>query len=207
MLGEYFSSSLSIVTPATALPVSLDAARRNARIDNTDEDARLTELIRAASAYVSKHTDTALITQTLAWRMDRFPIKIRELYLPIWPVQSITSISYRDENDVSQSLDLATVSTRLPARGHARLARKRWDAWPSTLDTPDAVEVRFVAGFGATHESVPEELKQAILLLVAHWFENREAVLVGSASKEVEFAVQSLVETIRDSDGVGVDLR
>lgn len=207
MRGEYWTSSLSVVTPAANLPVSLDAARRNSRIDTTDEDQRLTELIRAASAYVQKHTDTALITQALSWQLDRFPVKTRPLYLPVWPVQSLTSVTYIDANNATQSIDLATISTRLPARGFARIARARWEDWPSTLDTPDAVEIRFVAGFGATEASVPEEFKQAILLLVSHWFENREGVLTGSASKEVEFAVSALIDTIRDSDGWGVDLQ
>jgi uncharacterized phiE125 gp8 family phage protein len=207
MLGEYWTSAVSIVTPAANLPVSLDAARRNSRIDTTDEDQRLTELIRAASAYVQKHTDTALITQALSWKLDRFPAKTRPLYLPVWPVQSLTSVTYTDANDATQTINVGTISTRLPSRGFARIARKQWLDWPSTLDTPDAVEIRFVAGFGDTEASVPEEFKQAILLLVSHWFENREGVLTGSASKEVEFAVSALIDTIRDSDGWGVDLQ
>jgi uncharacterized phiE125 gp8 family phage protein len=207
MLGEYLTSGLSIVTPATNLPVSLDAARRNSRIDTTDEDQRLTELIRAATAYVQKHTDTALITQTLSWKLDQFPVQIKAIYLPIWPVQSLASISYTDVSEATVSMDLTTVATRIPTRGKARIARKKWLAWPSTLDTPDAVDIRFIAGFGSTEASVPEEFKQAILLLVSHWFENREAVLTGTASKEVEFAVSSIIDTIRDSDGWGADLR
>jgi uncharacterized phiE125 gp8 family phage protein len=206
MLGEYLTSGLSIVTPAANLPVSIDAARRNSRIDTTDEDTRLTELIRVATAYVQKHTDTALITQTLSWKLDRFPIETKALYLPVWPVQSLSSVIYTDAAEASITIDLNTLSTRIPSRGQSRIARKKWAAWPSTLDTPDAVDIRFIAGFGATEASVPEEFKQAILLLVSHWFENREAVLTGSASKEVEFAVSAIIDTIRDSDGWGTDL-
>ena len=207
MQGEFRSSALSVVTPAAGLPVSLDAARRNSRIDTTDEDTRLTELLGAATKYVQRHTDTALITQTLSWKMDLFPRTASPLYLPTWPVQSLVSVSYVDMDGASQTIPTNTIALRSPAFGHARVARQNWEAWPSCKATPDAVDIRFTAGFGATHASVPDEFQQAILLLVSHWFENREAALAGSMSKEIEFSVSALIDTIRDSDGWGLDLR
>jgi uncharacterized phiE125 gp8 family phage protein len=213
MQGEFRSSALSVVTPAAGLPVSLDAARRNSRIDTTDEDTRLTELIGAATKYVQRHTDTALITQTLSWKMDLFPRNkkpphsaTRPLYLPTWPVQSLVSVSYVDMDGNTQTIPTNTIALRSPAFGHSRIARQNWEAWPSVKATPDAVDIRFIAGFGATHASVPDEFQQAILLLVSHWFENREAALGGSMSKEIEFSVSALIETIRDTDGWGFDL-
>lgn len=205
MLGEYRTSGLSVVTPAANLPVSLDAARRNSRIDTTDEDLRLTELIRAATAYVQRYTDTGLITQTLSWEMDKFPACSKPLYLPAWPVQSLVSVTYIDIAGVSQTINPSTIALRNPTEGRARIARQNWEAWPSCKDTPDAVDIRFTVGFGVTEASVPEPYKQAILLLVSHWFENREAV--GNVGNEIAFAVNALIETVRDpDDGWGFDL-
>lgn len=205
MPAEYRTNSLSVVTPPASLPVSLDAARRNSRIDTTDDDTRLTELIRAATAYIEKHTDTGLITQTLSWKMDKFPACSKWLYLPSWPVQSIVSVSYTDSNNAAQTISPSTIALRNPTEGRARIARQNWEAWPAVKDTPDCVDIRFTVGFGSTEASVPDAYKQAILLLVGHWYENREAI--GNVGNEIAFAVQALIETLRDADdGLGFDL-
>ncbi|MBO9598636.1 MAG: phage head-tail connector protein [Cohnella sp.] len=46
-------------------------------------------------------------------------------------------------------------------------------------------------------DNVPKRVKQAIILLVSHWFENPEAVLIGSISKEIEFSVTALLNIDR----------
>jgi uncharacterized phiE125 gp8 family phage protein len=207
MKGEYRTTGLTVATPPAAMPVLVEAARRNSRYDTTDEDTRFTELIAAATDYVQKQTDTALITQTLAWKMDKFPSCSKWLYLPVWPVQSVSSITYKDQDNATQTISSGSIVLRSQANGRGRIALADWAAWPACRDTPDCVTIQFVAGFGSTTANVPDAFKQAILLLVSHWFENREAVLVGVGSKEVEFSVQSLIETLRDpDDGWGFDL-
>lgn len=39
----------------------------------------------------------------------------------------------------------------------------------------------------------PEDIKQAVRLLVGHWFENRESVVVGTSASEIPMTVQMLV--------------
>jgi uncharacterized phiE125 gp8 family phage protein len=53
-----------------------------------------------------------------------------------------------------------------------------------------------VAGYGGSH-TVPEPIKQAILLLVGAWFENREAVLTGTIVATLPFAVDALLAPYR----------
>jgi uncharacterized phiE125 gp8 family phage protein len=66
--------------------------------------------------------------------------------------------------------------------------------WPSARSVRDAVQIRFIAGYGDAASDVPQAIKQAILLLVGHWFENREAVLVHSFKPTViPIAVDSLL--------------
>jgi uncharacterized phiE125 gp8 family phage protein len=71
--------------------------------------------------------------------------------------------------------------------------------WPLTQPGKSkAVSVDFVAGYGPTPATVPALLKQAICLLVGHWFENREAV--GNVGGEVAFAVDSILKIYRTGD-------
>jgi uncharacterized phiE125 gp8 family phage protein len=68
-------------------------------------------------------------------------------------------------------------------------------SWPSaTLRDVNGVNVRFVAGFGSAGTTVPQPIRQAILMLVGHYYENREAILAtGAMPKEVPLGVDSLL--------------
>jgi len=67
--------------------------------------------------------------------------------------------------------------------------------WPAYMDDANAITITFWAGYGEDGRSVPPAIKHAILMLVGFWFENRSAVLVGSISKQLEFAVDSLLSS------------
>ena len=45
----------------------------------------------------------------------------------------------------------------------------------------NAFEVAFTAGYGDEASDVPAPIRHALKLLVAHWFEHREPVVVGAA--------------------------
>jgi uncharacterized phiE125 gp8 family phage protein len=61
------------------------------------------------------------------------------------------------------------------------------DSWPSTDDDINVVTIVYVCGYGASSSSVPKALKQAIYLMIAHLYENRQAVIVsGSPTAVVE---------------------
>jgi uncharacterized phiE125 gp8 family phage protein len=69
--------------------------------------------------------------------------------------------------------------------------------WPPHLMDDNAVSVTWWAGYGSAGSSVPAAVRHAILMLVGHWYENRSTVLVGSTSKQLEFAVESLLSSHR----------
>lgn len=50
-------------------------------------------------------------------------------------------------------------------------------------------------------ELVPQRVKQAVLLLVGHWFNAREAVVMGTSVAEVPLGVQALLWTCRNLYG------
>ncbi|MCW5861278.1 MAG: head-tail connector protein, partial [Caldilineales bacterium] len=50
----------------------------------------------------------------------------------------------------------------------------------ATLRELNAIHIRFEAGYGAA-SAVPTRYKQALKLLVGHWYENREAILATGA--------------------------
>jgi uncharacterized phiE125 gp8 family phage protein len=56
----------------------------------------------------------------------------------------------------------------------------------------NGVEIQVVVGYGA-EDAVPQEYKQAILLLLGHWYENREQVTVGEVAREIPMGVEALL--------------
>lgn len=185
-------TQLKSVTPSSDDVVSLAEAKAQLRVLHTEDDAFISRLIRAATATIEgpNGIGVSLLNATWVGTLSAFPCGPIQLRLS--PIQSVTSITYRDASGDLQTLsdDLYTVDLdQDPAVIQAA-------SWPSTGDHPGAVKVTFVAGHGADPDMVPADLIHAILMTVAHWYENREAVSEGSL-KEVPMAVESILARYR----------
>lgn len=180
--ADRFRYALRLVEPPTEDVISLEQARRNTSIDEDDHDEMLVELILQARNYCEEQTDVCLLTATWEMTFDKFPCGAKPLELPRWPAQTIESVIYTDPAGQEQTLDVSTLSLRIDELGRGRLARVAWNAWPATLDTPDAVRIQFKAGWQSP-EAVPAVWTRAQLMLVSWWFEQREAGVYGQAAK------------------------
>lgn len=170
-----------ISSEPAAEPVTLAEAKTHLRVDNDDENSLITILIQAAMELVEQRTGRSLITQTRVAKLDYFPCG-DTILLPNGPVASVTSITYYDEDEVSQPLDssLYWVDT---SSDIARVVIK--ESWPSTYSMPNAVTVTYVCGYGASSSYVPKPLKQAMYLILGHLYENRQQVIVGTGGISV----------------------
>lgn len=196
--------------PPTSEPVTLDEVKLSARIDIDDDDALISDLITTARLYIENVTGISMMTQTWVEYLDRFPrpnayetwpwhALPATILIPRYPVQSVTSITYIDQNYATQTVDPSTYTTDLVSR-LPRLAPKQLTSqgWPtnSPLIVPmqDSVQVTFVSGY-ASQAAVPQTLKLAVKLLVGLWYQNREAALTSTrvASAAVPFGVKEIL--------------
>lgn len=161
-----------VVTAPDVEPVSLEEAKTWLRIDpDLDADNDLVAgLITAARVRAELETQRALVTQTLEATADWFPDGDYAIILPRPPLQSVTSVTYTDADDVSQTFtDFAADIRREPGRVYPVYG----ELWPTTLrQMPGVIAVRFVAGYGAA-AAVPEDLKLAIKFMVSAWYGKR----------------------------------
>lgn len=190
--------ALHIKTAPTDEPVSLADANLQMRIDGSDENTLVEAYITAAREYCEGFQNLAYITQTWQLWLDAFPAE-DFVNIPLPPLQSIVSIKYYDINDVeyTMSSSLYIVDDKSEP-GRVNLAYGQ--SWPSTTLRPiNGVCIEFNAGFGDDPEDVPQSIRQVILLLVAHWFENREPILTGKAEviKELPFTITALLNNRR----------
>lgn len=183
--------ALVLVTPPAAEPVSLPEAKAHLRVDITDDDALISALITAAREYCEGFQNRAYITQTWQLWLDSWP-EGSEIRIPRPPLQAVNSVKYYGADNTEYVLPPADyIVDNKSEPGRIVLACGK--SWPGvTLRPANAICVEFVAGYGAPAD-VPQRVKQAILLLVGHWYETREIAVVGHVTAEVPFTVNALL--------------
>lgn len=170
--------ALSLITPPEEEPITLDEAKAHLRVDFTDDDGYIAALITVAREITEQRTNRALITQTWDYILDDFP-QYSEIKLRKPSLQSVTSVNYTDSAGIEHIMpttDYVVDKNNIPGRIFLGFAK----IWPVVILQPAAaVRIRFVAGYGSASD-VPMALKQAMLLLIAQWYENREPVVTSS---------------------------
>lgn len=68
----------------------------------------------------------------------------------------------------------------------------------SKIDAAEAWIDRWLAAPMADMEAVPADLQQAVLMLAAHFYENREATLVGISAEDVPLGVWDILNQHRE---------
>jgi len=184
--------ALKQITAAAGEPLTLAEAKQHLRVTQSDQDLVIERLIKAARKHCEKITNHTFMRETWEKTLDAFPAGAIELPKP--PLYIVSSIRFLDVNNELQTLDpthyLADVESYpgwvLPRYGYT---------WPSTYPEINAVRIRFQCGY-ADADTVPEDIKTAILLLIGHWYENREATS-DKPNNGIDFAVNALLSPYR----------
>jgi len=160
----------SIPTRA-AYPVTLAEAKAYLRVDTTDDNTLITGLITAATAHVEGHTSRVYTEEDVVGYLDEYPDG--DIILPFPIIDKDVTIAVRVSGvyvvagDIADSVDAQASPGRInyPATG-----------WPTTYThdvVPNAVKVEFT-----TKVEMLELARSAIMAIVAHWYEYREAFVV-----------------------------
>lgn len=178
-----------VTAPATT-PVSLEQAKLHLRVDGTEEDTLIAALIDAAVAHFDGlgTLGRAMITQSWAQWFNQSPGYVR---LQMGPFIALTSIEYYDRDNVLQTADIADFETWLDG-DYVTLKPLLNQEWPGAYSRPDAIKVTYQAGFGPSPSDVPQSIRHAILMTVAHWYEHRMAV-DDTRMVEIPMAVDALI--------------
>lgn len=120
--------------------------------------------------------------------LDAFPHEI-ELFYP--PATDIVSITYTDGAGDTQTMAPADYYLDSDSLPNWVLPVYGTD-WPTTLDTANAVRVRYTAGY-ADAASVPGPIKEAIMLIIGHWMRYQSAVESGMNITRIPNAVECLL--------------
>jgi len=204
-----------LVTAPTVEPLEIDELGLHLRLSDDaldTEGALLSGLIMSARQQAEKILNRVLITQTWEmklsrwWRYNRDPYfttnygpnlywpNPREyqafngirIELPVLGVQSVTSITYIDPNQVTQTL--APNQYQLAGQENGSIIPAYGVTWPDVLPFYEVITVRWVAGYGDAAADVPQPIKQWMLLQIGNMYENREAMSIGQIVSPLPFA-------------------
>jgi len=177
-------------TAALTEPVTLTEAKLHLRVDLTTDDTLILALIQAAREKVEAYTGLVLVSSS--WYGYADDLDSEGFELTMCPVASITAITYKDADNVSQTWAAANYianTTRTPAR----IGYSSSGAAPTTYGGYHDWRIEFVAGY-ANAAQVPAAIKSAMLLLIGHLYEHRESVIIGANAYDMPQTISYLLE-------------
>lgn len=183
------AAQILLITPLATM-------KKHLRINYTAEDDLIERYIRQAYAYFDgRHgwLNRSILTQTWKLTLPGFVSRYAtsdtdsnptygwkatsSIELPLPPLQSVTHVKYWSDGVLTT---LATDQYSVINSGlMGRIVRAHGATWPTApvVDTrEDAIEIQFVAGFGAAADVLLDAagIEDAIYLLAADRFRNRE---------------------------------
>lgn len=202
-----------VVVSPTAEPVSLADAREHLRvtpyIENSDgdlshpDDALISALITAAREHCEDFTGVSFVRKTYEAATDRLPPNGVPLELLWPPLIEVASFTYGVGSDDALAIsDLEVDEWSWPQRLFVS------GDWPSIAEPSTAlIRIRYDAGY-APHDAdsseaalpLPKSARAALLLVLGHLYENREAS-VERALQELPLGVEALLRPMRVNKG------
>lgn len=211
-----------LATVTVELPITLAEIKQHLIVDHDEDDALIMRYLVAAFDYADPRTDQSMRVKRFRVFGRQWPCE--GVLLPHGPVRRVESVTYLDSDDIAQTLAADTFGIY---QHYGQQVLEFHEAPPAVGSCRrDAVSVQYLAGYGKLSDQVtdsygfpytlpivlgdtgsggvveagtriPERVKQAIFMLVAHWYENRETVVVGAISGPMATAADDLLHSAR----------
>lgn len=168
--------------------ITLLEAKKHLRVEHDDEDALILGLIQAAYKHAENKTRRAIAAREESLILDQLPERGAGVELPFNPVQEVLAFDYINTDGNPESLDLLTL--RLDKRTlYPVLMPQFGTEWPDVISEPESVTITLRVGY----EETPADIRQALLLLISHFYEHREAVVAGVSITALPMGVDMLL--------------
>ena len=184
------AKSFVVDTAAAAAILTTAEAKQHLKVDTSADDTYIDNLVSAATESAQIFTNRYFIKTTITQHGDTWN-DMATLFKS--KVDSITHIKYYDSDNTLQTLASSVYLEDLTHQP-ARIGLKPSQSFPSLADRISAVQCNYVVGYGTAASDVPEGIRQAVLLTIGNWYENRQEVVVGRIATELPKSAQYLLE-------------
>lgn len=171
-------------------PVTVAEAKAHLRIDHSAEDVLLASLILTSRLHIESALGLALVTQSWRLLLDRWPRK-GVVKVPLRPLQSVNEIRVLAADGTP--LTVATADYDVDTASEVPRIVRAAAAWPEPGRAAHGIEIDLVAGFGPNAAAVPQPIRQALLMLAAHWYEHRDPIEIGSEATVIPHGISELL--------------
>ena len=158
-----------------------------------DENGLIQAYINAAVEDIRKWTWVHLDNANRTAYLDNWEeLDEGEVLIHAYPISEITSIKYYDADGVLQTM---SSGTDYYASLNGQYARIYFENTPTLRDQQyDNIEIAYKCGY-ASHFEIPDDLVDALFMLVADKFDNRNSLTTGMASNynEVPMSVKAIL--------------
>jgi uncharacterized phiE125 gp8 family phage protein len=164
---------LKLITAPAVEILTPDELKLYSHISHDVEDTIIAGWITYARTEAENFLRQSLISQTWEIIFDNFPCL--PLEMPRSPLQSVTSIKYYDTANTEATISATEYFVDSDTKP-GRICHTYGYTWPSlTLREINAVKIRYITGYGAAPASIPQFVKEAIMVYCAFRHENRAA--------------------------------
>ena len=183
-----------LVTGPATEPLTYAEVKAFLRLNDDSEQTFVTTLITIARQIVEGQTWRPLISQSWALQFDASELNLFISNINKAPIISIDTVTYYDVNNALQTLSPTLYETDI----YGNPARFRLKSIPMVYDRMGALIVNFTCGY-TNASAVPQAIKQAMLLIIGHLYENRQDVVTGTQVNEIPMASRYLLEPYRNN--------
>lgn len=159
----------------TTAPVNeiwtLSEVKNYLKVDTSADDTLITTLIQGAREIAERYLNQALITQTITEKLDR--LNHPTIYLSVSPVIAVSSFQYANSENTTATFaatDYVVDTFSKPARLSIGFGK----TWPTLYGNINDVSIIYTAGYSSQSSGVPMQIRQAILMIIADSYDNRE---------------------------------
>lgn len=205
---------LSLLSGPAVEPVGEAEAMAHLRLDDDAELALVHGHIRAAREFVEAWTGRALISQSWRLSLDGWPrgggdawwdgarqgamaqAAARYIEIPKPPLRSIDLVALFNDADQQTVWTAANYYTDTQS-APGRLVLRNTSSAPAPERAANGLQISFSCGYGDAGGDVPAALRQAVLMLAAHFFEQREVAANFSGALPAPMGARALLAPYR----------
>lgn len=192
-------TGMTLVTSATGEPIDVEDVKQHLRIEKgeTAENEYLGQLVKVARSIVEDITNRKCMKQTWKVTYDEWSTG-DYMDIPVGPLSSMPSSGITYKLSTGNSTQFGSTGWSYSTQEHMpRVYLEYGQSWPSeTLNPIDPVAFECKIGYPSSSQ-VPERMKLAMKMLIAHWYENREPYIVGQSVDDVPDTVNMLLSDYR----------